>query len=1553
MKKAVFFFLLLIFSGDMIALALEPPAPEEIEAYRRDGSLKERIANARALGNHLVAPHLMERLRYKLRRMVLELQGFRAEEIEGILAPPPAWRGMPTKGTVKVLALLIEFSDYPHQSQNSKEAIESKLFGDGSGGAPYESLRNYYRRSSYDQLEIQGTVLGWYNTGLSRSSVLETTAGREDLIKTALNYYNGLGHDFTQYDSDDDGTIDYLIVIWTGPDNGWANFWWGYMTSFTDSSYQIDGKRLETYSWQWEAYPYPGTFSPRVVIHETGHALGLPDYYDYDGSVGPKGGIGGLDMMDANFGDHNCFSKFLLEWINPAAYSGGNQMLTLYASGSTKDQSAIVVMPGAVQGDPFGEFFMVQNRHRLGNDTGYPSDGLLIWHVDSTLNHFGTDFVYDNSYTSHKLLRLMEADGLEEIEKDLDTDGDDYYVSGRTFGTATTPNSNRYDGTETGVVVFDIGPSGNPMSFKLSLDCPVPVAPGSPSPGDGEALVLLNPTLGWSASDASSFDVYFGTTTNPPFLGTTVESQYSLSGLIPDTLYRWQIRARNACGNVSVSPVWSFRTKVNPPGTASFSNVTPSCIRANWTANGNPSGTEYLCRNETLGTDSGWTSDTSWNNCGLSCNEAYSYSVKARDGAGNETSWVSLGSGTTAVCSMAFPFFDDFSTDMGWVGYEVGGWERKPAAAGGGEYGYPDPGTDRSLSSDNYLLGFNVGGDYPNNLTEKGIVSPPISTVGQNQVCLRYWRYLNVESNLYDHARIYLSTDGTSWTMVWENPILQITDHAWILVAHDISSLAANQESLYVKFTMGPTDYDNRFSGWNLDDFGIVSSCDLIPPEGTIVINGGATYTNTTSVNLTLSASDLGGSGLFGMQFSNDASTWSSWEAYGSTKAWVLDSGDGTKTVFVRFKDNAGNVSASFSDTIVLDTSGPSGSVLINGGAEATNDTHVSLTLSAYDGLGVSEMRFSNDGAPWSSWEPFGASKEWILPPGDGTKTVFVQFKDGLGNTSDPSSDTIYLDTVPPEGAVLIAGGEEYTNTTSVDLTLGATDPGGSGLSRMRFSNDQIIWSSWQAYGTSTSWTLSSGDGLKTVFVQFEDKAGNVSSSYSDDIVLDSGGPVSGTISINNGELSTTSSVVTLTDLGAVDPSSVTHMSFSNSVSGPWSSPEPYATIRSGWDITSSTYGGSSAPGTKRVYVKYSDEAGNWSVPFSDEICYQPVQPFPFSDDFSTDKGWCGFGGGRWQRGLAASGGGENGNPDPEDDWTGEGFILGYALGGDYPNDLDEEDSITSPPIDCSGEEQVFLRFRRYLNVEGNDSDHARIYLSSDGIDWKLMWENPEAELADDRWTQVVYDISSRAAHQRTVYIRFSMGPTNEAGRYSGWNIDEIEVISRAAAPAEGTIGTTIKIVGSGFGTKKGKVLIGTTALKILSWTDSLIESLVSKGIPSGIYDLVVLPKRLPEIRMEEYFSVRLPEIDSVEPDRGSVGEPISIQGRFFGTKKGKVYLDCGTGAMTVRKSGKVMSWSMNATTGEGEIQFLVPKGLPIGSCDLTLTNTVGSSIWVGGFVVE
>jgi M6 family metalloprotease-like protein len=449
-----------------IALALEPPTKEQIEDYRQKGTLAARIANAKALGNHLVSERLVERSQHRIRQMFLQNQGLSRSEIDQILAPPPVWRGMPTSGTVKILALLIAFSDYPES--NIASSIESKLFGDGSGSVPYESLRNYYRRSSYDKLEIQGNVLGWYSAAYPRSDVPQTTQGRQNLIKAALDYYDALGHDFTQYDNDGDGAIDYLVVIWTGPDNGWGNFWWGYMTTFTDTSYRLDGKRLDTYSWQWEARPYPGTFNPRVVMHETGHALGLPDYYDYDDTVGPNGGVGNLDMMDGNWGDHNCFSKFLLDWITPTVYKVGVHALTLNPSGTSED--AIIAMPGALQGDQFGEFFIVQNRYRTANDTTYPNDGLLIWHVDARLNPSGSNFLYNNSYTEHKLLRLMEADGLEEIETgDGEADGGDYYVAGKEFDTNTTPNSKRYNETATGVKINSISTSGNLMSFIVSI----------------------------------------------------------------------------------------------------------------------------------------------------------------------------------------------------------------------------------------------------------------------------------------------------------------------------------------------------------------------------------------------------------------------------------------------------------------------------------------------------------------------------------------------------------------------------------------------------------------------------------------------------------------------------------------------------------------------------------------------------------------------------------------------------------------------------------------------------------------------------------------------------------------------------------------------------------------------------------------------------------------------------------------------------------------------------------------------------------------------------
>jgi hypothetical protein len=123
---------------------------------------------------------------------------------------------------------------------------------------------------------------------------------------------------------------------------------------------------------------------------------------------------------------------------------------------------------------------------------------------------------------------------------------------------------------------------------------------------------------------------------------------WTSAALSPNTSYTFHVRARNGDADPTPwSPTASRYTLANAPAPTAFSNITTTSIRANWTANGNPAGTQYYCQNTTAGTNSGWTTATNWNSSGLGPGIAYSFRVKARNGDGTETGWVSLGSAET------------------------------------------------------------------------------------------------------------------------------------------------------------------------------------------------------------------------------------------------------------------------------------------------------------------------------------------------------------------------------------------------------------------------------------------------------------------------------------------------------------------------------------------------------------------------------------------------------------------------------------------------------------------------------------------------------------------------------------------------------------------------------------------------------------------------------------------------------------------------------------------------------------------------------------------
>ena len=281
---------------------------------------------------------------------------------------------------------------------------------------------------------------------------------------------------------------------------------------------------------------------------------------------------------------------------------------------------------------------------------------------------------------------------------------------------------------------------------------------------------------------------------------------------------------------------------------------------------------------------------------------------------------------------------------------------------------------------------------------------------------------------------------------------------------------------------------------------------DSSPPSGSISIEAGATYATTPTVTLTLSATD-NVAGVADMRFSNNGSAWSAWQAFATSRTgWDMTASayggtgsDGTKTVYVQYRDGLGNASGSFSDTIILDTVNPTGTIAVNGGATYTQSQSVTLNLTQTDnGSGPFQHRFSNDGTSYSTYEAVASTKAWTLTAGDGTKTVSYQVKDNAGRESGIASDSIILDTVNPTASVSINGGAATSTSATVILTVSAFDAT-SGVASTQASNDNVTFLT--VTGASPTWTLSAGDGLKTVWYRVIDNAGR-STTVSDTITL-------------------------------------------------------------------------------------------------------------------------------------------------------------------------------------------------------------------------------------------------------------------------------------------------------------------------------------------------------------------------------------------------------------------------------------------------------------------
>ncbi|MGI6240962.1 MAG: Ig-like domain repeat protein [Candidatus Omnitrophota bacterium] len=375
----------------------------------------------------------------------------------------------------------------------------------------------------------------------------------------------------------------------------------------------------------------------------------------------------------------------------------------------------------------------------------------------------------------------------------------------------------------------------------------------------------------------------------------------------------------------------------------------------------------------------------------------------------------------------------------------------------------------------------------------------------------------------------------------------------------------------------------------------------LIPPvTGTIAINAGAAYALSPTVQLKLSAPDNGsGMRVGGMSFSNDNINWSPIIPYAKSKTYELPSGDGEKTVYVRYYDEAGNVSETCFASIILDTRSPEGSVAVNGGVKYIHEARVTLNLSAIDdGSGVGKMCFSSNGMTWTEAEDYAPTKEWTFSAGDGYKKVYVKYQDKSGRWSIASWVRVRLDTQIPTGSVNINAGVMYASSSKVKLHFKGSDKG-SGMSGVSLSFDGTNWEAPIRFTSSTYVVLPDGDGVKTVYAKFYDKAGNVSPVYSDSIILDTL-PPTGTVKVNGGVQFINQPTVTL-NLNAMDEGSgLSKISFSND-GITWVMETSYSETKR-WTF-------SSGDGVKKVYVKFQDNRGRWSPVTSVTVTLDTVAP--------------------------------------------------------------------------------------------------------------------------------------------------------------------------------------------------------------------------------------------------------------------------------------------------------------------------------------------------------
>ena len=441
------------------------PAPGTIEKWKAEGVLKKNIEtwkNFKANGGCAPSQH-----------SIFDKKSLAAARSSGSLFVD----------TAKILVILVDFSDHKYDGNTHGQSIastplqiDSILFSDKN---PTGSLKDFYLENSYGNFVVVGDTTSWLRMPSTYSSYEDGVSGLgpsgRQLAFDAVIAAEAWGVNFAEFDADGDGWLDGLVIIHAGlgAETGAYGIWSHKWTMPMGNTINLDGINILDYTMNPEEQP--GSISPiGVICHEFGHFLGLPDLYDVNDNDNTSVGLGNWAVMAT--GSYNGNSQ------SPAHFCAWSKdqmgFLNLIDVNFNQDSVAIPAIEFAdtayrlVNSVSSPQYWIVENRQRMGFDVSLPATGLLIYHIDPTAPTQNGSNVTPYQYR----VGIEQADGKQDLEFTLNNNGDggDPFPGStvnREFHDQSIPNNalNVTD-TKTKIGIWDITDSDSIMYADFDIE---------------------------------------------------------------------------------------------------------------------------------------------------------------------------------------------------------------------------------------------------------------------------------------------------------------------------------------------------------------------------------------------------------------------------------------------------------------------------------------------------------------------------------------------------------------------------------------------------------------------------------------------------------------------------------------------------------------------------------------------------------------------------------------------------------------------------------------------------------------------------------------------------------------------------------------------------------------------------------------------------------------------------------------------------------------------------------------------------------------------------